>query len=281
MTDDKKSNSQIVLRNAETDVLNLDLNEGFDQSMQILTKLVSSHKLNKVNSPEQALSMYLKTKELGLPFINGLDHIFEIGGKIGVDIHVLRAKVLRAGVIHWKLIDDFAPLYKYIDGTSVVAIETKDSYLPDTYEVIKGNTEEELRADRKRIKSIGKVPVFKQANIIILDSQGKYRYLDRKITYLFTRSIKIGGKDKILEEIGTFSLHDAIDGGLHLRKDGSVNVDSPWIKYQRNQLEHRAWAFGVRKIADDIVLGLYEVSELYDYNKIEYTVEDGNVVSVE
>jgi len=281
MTEDKKGNSQVVLRNAETDVLNLNLTDRFDDSMVILAKLVSSHKLNKVNSVEQALSMYLKTKELGIPFINGLDHIFEIGGKIGVDIHILRAKVLKAGVIYWELVDDFAPLYKYMDSTSVVAIETDDSHLPYGYEVMKGNTEDELKADRSRIKSVGKIPVFKKPNIITLDAEGKLKYIDRKTTYKFTRSINIGKEEKTLVEYGTFSLHEALDGKLHLKKDGTINVDSPWIKYQRNQLEHRPWAFGVRKIADDIVLGLYEISELYDTNKVEYTIEDGQAVTIE
>lgn len=281
--EESKSNAIVLRNNVNTvpDVLDLDIKDT-EATMKILTNLVASHKLNKVSTPTEALSMYIKTKELGIPFVNSLDHMYEIGGKLGVDVHILRALVLRAGVIHWELIDDYAPLYKYIDNTNmIVTSATSDSHLPDTCIVVKGNNNEEMKTHKDAIVSMGKVPVFKLLDKIVLDSDGKYQYINRVVKYKFTRVLVLGNETKTLVEYGTFSVRDFYEAGLHLRRDGTLNVDSPYIKYQRNQLEQRAWTLGARKIGDDILQGTYTASELFDMNKMNYKVEDGNAVLID
>lgn len=267
------------LSNREVDVLKLDFSNDMTGSLELLTSLVKSKKLGaKVNTPEVALGYYIKSKELGLPFISSIDHMFDVGGKTNIDVHLMRAMVLRAGVVYWETINNFAPLYKYIDGTgTVIAVGFDDECLPDTYEVAKGNTLIEKTDDANRIKSIGNTPLAKKVHTVEY-SQGK-SIINRGTRYKFTRIIMLAdGTSRTLTEMGEFTVAEAIDAGLHLKKDGSVSFDSPWLKYPRNMLEHRAWTFGCRKIADDITFGLMERTEYLDMNKINYAIEEGKAV---
>lgn len=263
-----------------SDVLSLDLNKNYAQAVEILTGLVKSKKLGKVNTTEGAMAYYIKTKELGLPFISGIEHMFDIGDKTSIDVHLMRAMVLRAGVIRWEEIYNFAPLYKYKDSTgTVVGTGVNTDNIPDIYELPKGNNTQELKEDVDRIKSIGKFPMFKSVDIIKIDTNSFFNYATK---YKFTRQITM--PDKTVHEIveyGEFSLYEAIIAKLPYRKDGSVNWDSPWFTFTRNMLEHRGWTFGARKIADDILFGLLERTEALDMEKIPYTIEDGKVVVVE
>ena len=259
------------LTSPNIDVLNFDITNNLKGTLEVLTKLVASKALkDKVITPENALGLYVKTKELGLPFMAGIDHIIEINGKLGLDVHAMRALVLRAGTIHWEIIHDNVPLYKYIDKTgTVIARGVDDTCLPTLFEVPKGKTEQELAQDVKRIESIGKYPVFaNMEKVFYTESHYFFNYTTR---YKFTRKVA----NKELVEYGEFTNTDFVIAGLHLKRDNNVNMDSPWIKYNKNMREHRAWTFGARKIADDILFGLLETTELYDINHVDYTIEDG------
>lgn len=277
---DKSKNSEIAVISkigvSTPDVLNLDLTNT-KQTAEILTNLIKSKTLGKVNTVEGAIGYYVKAKELGLPFISGIDHFFDIGGKTSLDVHAMRALVLKAGVIHWEEIYNNSPLYKYIDSAKqTIATGIDSTCLPDIFEVPKGATEVELEQDVKRIKSIGKAPVFKMMErVAVTKDVSVFNYATK---YKFTRYIKFpNGTEKELIEYGEFSIKEAIMAGLHLKKDGSVSLESPWIKYPRNMLEHRAWTFGARKIADDILFGMLERTEALDMAKVPYTVDEGGV----
>jgi hypothetical protein len=247
--------------------------------MQLLTKLVASKKLGKIVTVEEAIAYYVKSKELGLPFISSMDHMFNISGKTNVDVHLMRAMVLRAGVIHWEEVYNNIPLYKYIDDTNkVIATGINEECLPNIYEAPKGKDADELKADVNRIKGLGKTPVFKTMDKIIISDELSpiFNYATR---YKFFRQRKFpDGKIYTITEYGEFSIKEAIYAGLHLDKSGNINVRSPWLIYHRNMLEHRAWTFGARKIADDILFGLLEQTEYLDMEKIPYDIQDGKVV---
>jgi hypothetical protein len=207
--------------------------------------------------------------------------MFDVGDKTSIDVHLMRAMVLRAGVIHWEEIYNFAPLYKYKDSTgAVVGTGVNTDCLPDIYELPKGNTNEELGNDVKRIKDIGKFPIFKSVDVVkITDTNTFFNYATK---YKFTRQMVMPDKTIVsIIEYGEFSLYEAIVAKLPYLKGGAINWDSPWFCFTRNMLEHRSWTFGARKIADDILFGLLERTEALDMEKIPYTIEDGKVVVVE
>lgn len=260
-----------------SDVLSLDLKANYAQSVEILTNLVKSKKLGKITTVEGALAYYVKTKELGLPLISGIEHMFDIGDKTSLDVHLMRAMVLRAGVVHWEEVYNFAPLYKYIDNTGkLIGVGVDTSNLPDIYELPIGNTNDELANDVKRIKDIGKTPMFKTVDIVKIEGNTFFNYATK---YRFVRMLP--NFDKPIIEYGEFSMAEAINAGLHTKKNGEVDYSNTWFTYTRNKLEHRAWTFGARKIADDILFGLLEYTEALDMAKVNHTFKDGKVVVTE
>lgn len=267
------------------DVLNLDLVGNMEGAMEVLTKIVASKKIKKITTPEVALSYYLKTKELGLPFISSVDHMFNVSGTTSIDVHLMRALVLRAGTVYWEEIHNNVPLYQYTDETGfIVATGFNDDCLPHGFEVVKGNTKDELVADWERILSISKTPLEKKVDYLQITSEtapgandGIFR-MNTGTRYKFTRIIRlIDGTHKTITEYGEFSLREAIEAGLHLKQGGTVvDTKCPWLVYTRNMNEHRAWTFGCRKIADDITFGLLERTEQLDMEGTSYTIVDGD-----
>lgn len=268
-----------VIEQPNSDVMNLDLHTGFDQSMAFLTSLVKSKKLKDINTPETALAYYVKAKELGVPFMNALDHMFDVGGKTSLDVHLMRALVLKAGNIYWEEIYNNAPLYKYIDSTGqIIAAGYDESCLPDGYQRVVGDTKEKQKADYARIEDMGDIAVIKRAEMIpVYGNTAVFNYATK---YKFTRIMQlIDGSFRTITEHGEFSIKEAIAAGLHLKKDGTVALNSPWIVYHRNMLEHRAWTFGARKIADDILMGCLERTELLDMNHESYNIDSEGEVT--
>ena len=280
---ENKKSEMVKFKPINADVLsNLDVVNNREAAMIIFKDMVSSGKMN-VKTPAEAMVMFLKAKELGLPFITASDHMNMVNGKAGVDIHILRAKILIAGFIYWETETDYKPLYEYRDNTNaIVEVCYNDDQLPDIYVTPKGKTGDLLKEDVARIISIGKIPVFKSIQMLnVYDGYAKIQ--NRGTVIKFERQIVMpNGEQKLLIERGRFTSRDVLEAGLHLKKDGSINPYSPHLIYQQIMQEHRAWTYGARKIGSDILFGLYETKELYDMNKTTYNVtEDGTAEVVE
>lgn len=281
----------VVLATPTTDVLNLDLSNNYEESLAVLTNIVASKKFKDIPTVNDAVAYYVKSKELGLPFISSLDHMFMIGGKTNIDVHLMRALVLKAGCVYWEEVHNYQPLYKYIDRTGyVVAIDFDDSCLPFGYTLVDEPNVEAIEAKMVELESIGKVPVFKQVDMVTYAYDpvpGSKETIPRShinygTKYKFERNIPFTtSTSKIITEYGVFTFRDAVNAGLLAKKNGEVNLDSNWLKYMRNMLEHRSWTFGCRKIADDITFGLMERTEYLDSSKTDYTIEDGRAVVIE
>lgn len=268
-------NKGVMVRQPTNVLANIDLVNDKATAMEIFKDLVASGKMN-VTNPAEVMAMYIKSQELGIPFMTATDHMHMVNGKAGVDIHILRAKLLTAGCIVWKLVHDYAPLYEYKDSRgTLVGTHYTDDELLEIYTVPQGNNGEELGADVVRIKSIGKIPVFKSPSIVALDKDGKHTTLNRGTIIKFTREVKLlNDTTETLVEYGRFTTYDMVAASLHLKRDRSVSWDSPHIKYERIMQEHRAWTFGGRKIGADILLGMYETKEVYDMTNTDYEVDD-------
>jgi len=72
----------------------------------------------------------------------------------------------------------------------------------------------------------------------------------------------------------SFTWKEALKAGLPLDKAGQINPNSNWSKYTKLMLGIRAFTFGARDIASDLLLGTYETSELYDFNDINYDIDE-------
>lgn len=230
-----------------------------------------------IKSVNDALAIAMRAQALNLPFGTALDHIHVISGKTGIDIHIIKALLLRGGCT-WHCTKQYQPLYEYTDGINIyndglfpdyvkrcntkkdadrLAAEDKDMefcyiYPVKWYQDFNGNLYKDYQLNGNshsivitkqqaiEVQKSGKVPVYRVAS----------QPIDYIYEYEFTRIVN--GKE--IKAISSFSYSDAVKAGF-LDKDN-------WKKYLKVMLSHRAFTYGARDIASDIIMGCMETSEL-------------------
>lgn len=60
----------------------------------------------------------MRAQDMQLPFSTCIEHIHVVNGKTGVDVHIIKALLSRAGVV-WECTKDYTPQYQYTDGNTV------------------------------------------------------------------------------------------------------------------------------------------------------------------
>lgn len=244
-----------------------------ERAKAFLTDLMRSEK-GGIKSVNDGLAMIMRAQDLNIPFSTALEHVHVINGKTGIDIHVIKALLLRAGVT-WDMIDDYTPLYEYTDSINVYVdgsfpeyvIKCKSSeeakekakndvdnvyvYPVRFYKDFNGNIYRDYQLNANyavvsnkqqatQVMAEKKIPIFRVPNIPV-------DYITR---YKFERVIN----NKLMTAIGKFSYSEAIKAEL-FEKD-------TYKKYPRIFIGHRAFTYGAREIASDVVLGSYETNEL-------------------
>lgn len=256
-------------------VINL-LDEKQLASAELFLKKFMSSEKGGIKSIADGLSILARAQDLQLPFTTCIEHIHVINGKTGIDIHIVKSLLSRAGIV-WKCTKDYVPQYQYTDGNTIYletqlpqycvkcrtpkeAIEvTKDEtvgvYPVHWYADLKGNIYNEFEVSDKCVKAVNRQHALKIA------SEGKFPVLripaqpiDFVTEYEFTRRYMINGKEVIVTNTSHFSFSEAQTAEL-FKKD-------TYIKYARIMIGHRAFIFGARDIADDILMGCMETTEL-------------------
>lgn len=289
--------------NAAKPVINGGLNTlNFFDSKQLvaaenfLTKIMRSEK-GGIKSVNDGLAVLMRAQDLGLPFSTCIEHIHVINGKTGVDIHVIKALLLRAGVT-WKCIKDYAPLYEYTDGINVYmdnaipdycikCLSSKEAdakakadiekgindnvyiYPVKWYQDFNGNIYKDYQLNTKQF---GIAVNRQQANEIAKGGRNPvYRIPAKPVDYITEYEFhrEINGIDTIA--IGKFTYSEALTADL-FSKD-------TYKKYPRILISHRAFTYGARDIASDVIFGVMETTELKIVNSSELNGED--VASVE
>lgn len=261
-----------------------------------LTKIMRSEK-GGIKSVNDGLAVLMRAQDLGLPFSTCIEHIHVINGKTGVDIHVIKALLLRAGVT-WKCVKDYAPLYEYTDGINVYmdnaipdycirCLSSKEAdakvkadiekgindnvyiYPVKWYQDFNGNIYKDYQLNTKQF---GIAINRQQANEIAKSGRNPvYRIPAKPVDYITEYEFhrEINGIDTIA--IGKFTYSEALTADL-FSKD-------TYKKYPRILISHRAFTYGARDIASDIIFGVMETTELKIVNGSELNSED--VASVE
>lgn len=256
-------------------VINL-LDEKQLASAELFLKKFMSSEKGGIKSVADGLSILARAQDLQLPFTTCIEHIHVINGKTGIDIHIIKSLLSRAGIV-WKCTKDYVPQYQYTDGNTIYletqlpqycvkcrtpkeAIEvTKDEtvgvYPVHWYADLKGNIYNEFEVSDKCVKAINRQHALKIA------SEGKFPVLripaqpiDFVTEYEFTRRKIINGKEVIITTTSHFSFSEAQTADL-FKKD-------TYVKYAQIMIGHRAFVFGARDIADDILMGCMETTEL-------------------
>ena len=260
-------------------VLNL-LDEKELASAELFLKKIISSEKGGIKSVPEGLAILMRAQDLQLPFSTCIEHIHVINGKTGVDIHIIKSLLSRAGVT-WECTKDYAPQYQYTDGNTIyletqlpdycvkcrtsseAESKTKDDvvgvYPVRWYTDLKGNIYNEFQVSDKCEIAINKI----QANKFV--QEGKYpiiripaQPIDFVTEYKFTRYRKIHDKTVEVSCTSHFSYSEANTAGFF---DPDKGKDT-YRKYARIMIGHRAFTFGARDIASDVLFGVLETSEL-------------------
>ena len=266
----KQSRTSIM----KSDSANLQL---FDDSN--IEELIKASAVTGVKSKGEFLMIAQKANELGIGFANAISHMHVVNGKAGIDIHIVKAILSKpSNGITWEKIDDYKPLYNYSDGVNTFTYDT----LPENYIILpklSGNPNVE------KYRNEGKIPVAILPTITV-DPKTKQQVrsivpIDYSTTYKFTRLRKQPNGEWIkVHTISNFKWSDAIKAKLPLDKTGNINSDSAWGKYPKLMIDIRAFTYGARDIASDLLLGNYETSEILDMNDIDYDITEEGTTTI-
>lgn len=277
--DENGSNRSLIVRqddvNTGIHVLNL-LDEKQLANAEVFLKKIIATEKGGVKSVNEGLAILMRAQDLRLPFSTCIEHIHVINGKTGVDVHIVKALLSRAGIV-WETTKDYVPQYKYTDGNNVydetllpqycVKCRTKaeaESKTDDEivgvyplkyYKDLKGRVYNEFQINEQCIKCINLPQAMKVAQ------EGKFPVIRTQATptdyvteYEFTRYKEICGKTVEIHAVGHFSFSEANVAGF-FEKD-------TYKKYARIMIGHRAFSLGAKEIASDILMGVMETSEL-------------------
>ena len=241
-----------------------------------LSKVIGTDKCG-IKNVKEGLAILMRAQDLQLPFSTCIEHIHVINGKTGVDVHIIKALLSRAGVV-WKCTKDYTPQYQYTDGNTVY-LETQlpqycvkcatpkqaeEKTTDDTigvypvrwYATLKGIRYNQFQVSDKCVKALNREHALKLAK------EGKFpviripaQPIDFVTEYEFTRYRKLYDGSKIKQTaISHFSYNEAQAAGM-FEKD-------TYKKYARIMIGHRAFTLGARDIASDLLMGVMETSEL-------------------
>jgi len=258
----EKNNNQeaVIVHNEETQlqVANSVDMLPINEQLAFFTKIAEDSNTG-VTSPAMALLLYNKAKELRIGWANAMSHMQVIKGKAGIDIHILKAIISRPGTgIRVELLEDYVPLYYYTDKTFSITWTTDT--LPKNATVV---------PNFENVAGI-ELPVIIAPTPTGYDKSGNVTGVaivpyDYRTTYRFTRKKKdIDGSFYTETVTSSFSWQQALTARLPFDKNGNLNPDSNWQKYPYLMIDHRAYTFGARKIASDLIMGCYELQELLD-----------------
>lgn len=255
-----------------------------------LTKIMRSDK-GGIKSVNDGLAILMRAQDLGLPFSTCIEHIHVINGKTGIDIHIVKALLSKAGVT-WENTKDYAPLYEYTDGFNAYidnsfpdyvrrcinhdeAVKKQEEanknnedivyvYPVKWYQDFNGNVYKDYqlntkqyaivtnRLQAKEVIAAKKVPVYRIPN----------KPVDYITEYKFSRNVN--GKE--VNAIGRFSYTEAVQADMFTK--------DTYQKYPRVLIGHRAFTLGARDIASDILMGVMETTELKIVNGKDLSKED-------
>lgn len=201
-------------------------------------KLVATG-LTPLKKPEDVMAAILAGKEMGLGVMASVNNIYPINGRATSGVHIIQALLLKAGVT-FKIINDYTPLYAYVDKSKAVYEEDEVRSRPDIFQIITSDTPgSEYDNTRTQVIRLAKS-------------------IDWKTTVSFSR--KIRQIDNSFKDIELSISRKLSDFKSLLDKDN-------WKNHPKTMLFNRILAIGGRAIGDDVLLGLM-LREEVDTNTI-------------
>lgn len=279
--EESKNNRTMVVKRSETDTALANVNlldeKGIAQAEFFLKKILTSDK-SGLKSVQDGLAIMMRAKDLNLPFSTCIEHVHVINGKTGVDVHIVKALLLRAGIV-WNCTKDYVPQYQYTDGNTIYletqlpdyvvkcrnAKEAEEKTNDDVvgvyplkyYADLKGNKYDEFQINDKCVRCINKIQAMKVA------SEGKFpviriaaQPIDFVTEYELHRFKSINGRVVEMTSKGHFSYSEAVAADLFTK--------DTYKKYPRILIGHRAFMYGARDIASDYLMGVMSDDEIME-----------------
>ena len=209
--------------------------------------------MTPMKKAEDVMCAALFGKELGMSFMVSVNNIYAIQGRASVGIHVIQALLLKNG-IKYTVTKDFETEYVY--KAKGGRIYTEDFYHKniDKFQIITAETPDTLY-DKTKIQVI----VSADDTVTEVEFERRSKFQD--------------GTPYTQVHKQQYRLSTARSSG-YLTKDN-------WKNDPANMLRVRCMALGARFIADDVLLGVLETSEVADiYNLNTNITEDGEVTII-
>ena len=232
-------------------------------AINFLDKIMRTDK-GGIKSVNEGLAVLMRAKDLDIPFSTSLEHIHVINGKTGVDIHIIKALLSRAGVT-WRCIKNYAPLYEYTDGINVYV----DNLLPDYVEKCKSR--KEINSKDKDVVYVYPVQFYSDMRKTIYKSY----QLDSRFAIAVTKTdvdtITKSGKcpiyripNQAVDYITEYEFHRTVNGSFSFSEAMTAGMfeKDTYKKYPKVLIGHRAFTYGARDIASDVIMGCMETTEL-------------------
>ena len=239
-----------------------------------ITKVMRSEK-GGIKSVNDGLAVLMRAQDLNLPFSTCLEHIHVINGKTGIDIHVIKALLLKAGVV-WECVNDYTPLYEFTDSINVYVdgefpdyvircksaeearkkSETDEEnvyvYPVKFYKDLKGNIYRDYQLNSK---TFGIANNKEQMSAIVKENKiPVIRIPAQPVNYIVKYEFKRIINNVCMSATGKFTYKDALQAEM-FEKD-------TYKKYPSIMIKHRAFTLGARDIASDVLFGVMETKEL-------------------
>lgn len=297
----KQKSTAVEVRETEHKAINVFDNINFFDEKELIKvksfigEYIKSSKNGGISTVQDAIAIAIRSKELRLPFTACAEHVHVINGKTGVDIHIIKGLLSRAGCT-WKCLKDYQPLYEYTDGINqfvdgelpeyVVRCSSKAEaeekrkadengdfiyvYPVRWYADAKGNKYPDYRLNTKQFVIVANVAQMQEAaaNKLI----GVWRIPNVPVDYITEYEISRNINGQIMTSKGRFTYKEAVVAGF-FEKD-------TYVKYARIMIGNRAFTYAARDIGSDLLFGVMESTELKIVNNQNIDDKDFDDVEV-
>lgn len=284
------NNTEYKLLGSAINGLNLLNDKDIIAAENFLTRIMRSEK-GGIKTVQDGLAILMRAQDLSIPFSTAIEHIHVINGKTGIDVHIAKALLTKAGCT-WRTVKDYQPQYECTDGINVYC----DTQLPEyCIRCISKQEAESKKAEDKTSDNVYVYPVKFYADF----NGNKYKdyQLNSKLHKVVTTKSeaialaqqKIIGVYRIpaipIDYVTEYEFYRVVKGKEVTAKShfsfteaqvaGFFDKDT-YVKYARIMIAHRAFFFGARDIADDLLLGASEINELRMVNGMSPIYQDVN-----
>lgn len=241
----------------------------FKSMEEILTwgnEIVKSQ-LTPLKEGKDVVVAVLFGRELGMSPMISVSNIYPINGKGTLSVHMINALLQKAGVVI-ENIRQYEPCMNFVlkgeDGQPVFVDDSGRTVKRDD----KGNIPDGVKCAPIILRE-GFADETPRENEV----RGT-KIINMKTVIRLTRKLKQpDGSFKEMTVDSSYSIMEAQNAGFYPKKDN-------WKNFPKQMCHARALAFGGRMIAADLMLGMYETSEMADATNVDYRMNEEGKVTI-